>query len=69
MPHDLNETVQCLLRLRFRRLYHDRLMEQKREVDRRGMESVIEKPLRNIQGSDASGLVLKSVKDELMLAD
>ena len=43
-------------------------MEQQREVDRRSMESIVEKSLGDVQGCDTCRLVQKSVKHKLMLA-
>ena len=52
MLHYLDETVKRLLRLCLGRLDHDGLMEEQREIDRRSMEAIIQKPLSHIEGSN-----------------
>ena len=66
--HDFDETIQCFFRLCLGRLDHDRLMEEKREIDRWSMESIVQKPLCDIEGGNAGRLVKKTVENELMLA-
>ena len=68
MLHDPDESVQRLLRLCLSRLNHDSLMEQQREIDCRGMESVVKKPLRYVKCSDTRRLVCKTIENEFMLA-
>ena len=68
MSHNLDKSVQCLLRLCLRRLDHNRLMEQKREVDGRSMETIVEESLCDIKGCHSSRLIQQTVKDKLMLA-
>ena len=52
-PHGLDEVVQRLLRLRLRRLDHECLGHDQREIDRRRMEPVVHEPLRDIESADA----------------
>ena len=55
-PHYIDERVDCFLGLRLGRLYHDGLMEQEREINRRSMEAEIEQSLGNVQCSCARHL-------------
>ena len=43
-------------------------MEEKREIDCRGMISIIEKTLCHVHGGDTGGFVAQTVEDKLMLA-
>ena len=50
--HGVDEVVESLLRLRLRRLDHQRLGHDEREVDRRRMDPVVHEPLRDIERGD-----------------
>ena len=51
--HRVRELVERLFRLGLGRLDHERLRDDQREVDRRGMEAVIHQPLRDVERRDA----------------
>lgn len=51
--HCLNEKIQFLERLAFRRLDHQRAMHDEREADRVGMKAVIDQALGNVAGLHA----------------
>src|SRR5256714_1407144 len=50
--HRVTECVQRFLRLGLRRLDHQRLGDDQREVDRRRMEAVVHQALRDVEGRD-----------------
>ena len=66
--HDVNEVIECLLRLGFRRLYHDALVEQQGEVDSGRMVAIVEQALGDVERGDTGALVGQAIKDKLMLA-
>ncbi len=47
----LGEGVQRRLALRLGRLNHHRLVDDEREIDRRGMEAVVQQPLGEVHGA------------------
>ena len=47
--HRVRELVERLEVFRLRRLDHDRLFDDQREVDRRRVEAVVEQPLRDVE--------------------
>ena len=66
--HHVDEAVDGVFALVFGRLYHHRLVEEQREVYRRGVVAVVKQPLRHVHGGHAGGLVLQSVEHELVHA-
>ena len=69
LAHHGDETVERLLRLVLRGLNHQTLVEEQREVDRRGMIAVVEQALGHIHRGDTGGLILQAVEHELMAAE
>ena len=65
----LGEGVERFFALGFGRLDHDRFGHRQREVDRRGVEAVVEQPLGEVHRRDAAlGLELRAAGDELVHA-
>ena len=58
--HRVAELVQRLLRLRLGGLDHERLLDDQREVDRRGVEAEVEEPLGDVGGRHK---IIASVKN------
>ena len=52
VAHNVDERVECIDRLGFGWLDHERLVEQQREIDCGGMESVVEQTLSYVHGGD-----------------
>ena len=69
LTHDGDEAVNRVLALILRRLYHQTLMEEEREIDGRSMVAIVEETLSDIHRRDARRLVFQSVEDKLMLAE
>ena len=69
LAHHGNETVDGVLALVFGGLDHERLVEEQREIDCRGMISIIEKTLCHIHGGDTGGFVAQTIEYELVLAE
>ena len=72
--HDVDEGVQRLLALRLRRLDHQGLMEEQREVDGGSVETEVEQTLGDVERRGrldtlAGTVVDEAVEDELVLAD
>ena len=68
LAHHGDKTVDSVLALVFGGLDHERLVEEQREIDCRGMISIIEKTLCHVHGGDTGGFVAQTVEDKLMLA-
>ena len=71
--HGSDEGIQSLDGFRFRRLDHDGLVKEQREIDRRSVEAVVQQSLGHVQGRDfavrITGIGLSdAVKYEFMLA-
>ena len=66
--HHGDKRIERVFRLRFRRLYHNRLVEQQREIDRRRMKSVVEQPFCHVERRDTGRFVEQSVEHEFMFA-
>ena len=69
LAHHSDEAVERLLRLVLRGLYHQTLVEEQREVDRRGVIAVVEQTLGHVHRSDTRRLILQAVEHELMTAE
>ena len=65
--HDVDKVVECLLRLSLRRLYHDALVEEQREVDGRSVVAIVEQALGDVECGDTSALVGQAVEYKLVL--
>ena len=68
LSHHLDEAVERLTCLRLRRLYHQRLVEEKREVDCGSVEAEVKQALGHVERGDAGRLVGQAVEDKLVLA-
>ena len=66
--HHVYEFVQRFAAFSLCRLYHQRLVEEQRKIDCRGVVAVIEQSLGNVEGCDPGRFVGKSVEHELMFA-
>ena len=66
--HDVDEVVECLLRLGLRGLDHDALVEEQGEVDRGRMVAIVEQALGDVERGHAGALVGQAVEDKLVLA-
>src|SRR5215218_9678629 len=51
-PYRVHEPVEALLRLRLRRLDHEGLLDEQREVHGRRMHAVVEQALRQVERPD-----------------
>ena len=69
LAHHGDKTVDGVLALVFGGLDHERLVEEQREIDCRGMISIIEKTLCHIHGGDTGGFVAQTIEYELVLAE
>ena len=74
--HGFNEGVERLLGLGFGRLYHQRFVEEQREINGRGVVAIIQQTLGHIERGDMSGVVVvaalfgaQTIEDELVLAE
>ena len=68
VAHHGNELVERLDALGLCRLYHERLMEEQREIDGRRVEAMVKQTFGHIECGDASRLVVKTVKHKFMFA-
>ena len=68
LVHHVDERVDSLLALVLGRLYHETLVEEQREINRRSMVSVVEQALGNVHCCHACALVCESVEDHFVLA-
>ena len=68
LVHHRDEAVHRLLALVLRRLDHQGLVEEQREVDRRRVVAVVEQALGHVHRRDARRFVAQSVEDKLVHA-
>ena len=75
LPEGGDEGVERFLALRLGRLDHERLVEEQREVDGRGMETEVEQALGHVEGGDVCRVAVlaaifgtQAVEDKLVLA-
>src|SRR5690606_25037445 len=68
LDHRIAERIQSFFRFGFRRLNHETLWNDEREVVRWWVETVVNKPLADIQGSNSELLILLRSENAFMHA-
>ena len=66
--HHRDESIDGVEALALGRLYHQRLMEEQREIDGGCMIAVVEQAFGHVHGGDTRRFVFQTIEDELMLA-
>ena len=68
LSHHGDKAIERLLTLVLRRLNHETLVEEQREIDGGRMIAIVEQTLGHIHRGDTSRLILETVEHELMTA-
>ncbi len=69
LAHHSDKAIECFLTLVLRRLNHQRLVEEQREVYGRCMIAIIEQAFRHVHSGNTSRLILQAVEHKLVTAD